>query len=171
MKRSEIRNVVATLVVLILCALGFSRPFGCSEGLFQPPIYDPRIQILINARPKHPTGLATDALSQKGRKLLKNGCNEETVVKVLGPPLARWQCGKVLVYETEGVSYDWNDGGDWDGKPKKYLTIELDSEATVYAFTARTQKELDLYYPTEKLAEVRGQRAEQKSGSNGKTHR
>jgi hypothetical protein len=171
MKRSESRNVLATLVILILCALGCSRQSGCSEGLFQPPVYDPRTQILINARPKHPTGLATDALSQKGRKLLKYGCSEETVIKVLGPPLARWQSGKVLVYATAGVSYDWNDGGDWDGKPKRYLTIDLDSEARVYTFAGRSGKDLEIYYPTEKLAQVRSQRAEQKSGQNSKALR
>jgi len=72
------------------------------------------------------------------------------VLKVLGPPLVRWQDGKVLVYATAGVSYDWREG-DMDGKPVKYLMVDLDSEARVNYFEAHSAKDLPAYYPSEKL--------------------
>jgi len=153
MQQSEWRNILATLLILVVSALAFFRPFGCGKHFLTPPVYEPKAELIINARPKHPTGLATDALSQKGRRLLSVDCQEGTVLKVLGPPLVRWQDGKVLVYATAGVSYDWREG-DVDGRPVKYLMVELDSEARVNYFEAHSAEDLPAYYPNEKLPPI-----------------
>ena len=111
---------------------------------------DPKAELLIHARPKHPSGVATDALKQKSRRLLSVDCDEATVLKVLGPPLVRWRNGKVLVYATAGVSYDWREG-DMAERPVKYLIVELDSEDRVDYFEAHSANELPAYYPNERL--------------------